>query len=273
MGAFEDGSTFVTGVLAKLPEALRAQVKDVLDKPEAKDAVVLIGESVLARTDYSKRQDELAAQRAELTTKFNELNGWYDKNKAALQEYPTLKAEIDRLKKSGGGGGDDDPPLPKDPPDIRSVALDVVNEVAPEYIGVAAWLHDKGREHERLFTGAKEAPAFSAASLTRNPKLGKPIAGQPGRVFSLEDAYQELYGEKVVARRKELDDAAVETRVQERLKEERAKLVGQPFPLRSGGPEPSVLDTLSTKDGSAAHTLDSAVVEYERLQAARASGA
>lgn len=275
MGAFEDGSTFVTGVLAKLPAELQAQVRDVLSKPEAKDAVTAIGDGVLARSDYSSKMDALKGQQTQLNDKFTELNTWYDSNKNALQAYPTLKAEVDRLK-AGKGGDDDDDDANKGKlpvPDIRTVAMDVVNEVAPEYIGVTAWLNDKRAEHETLFRGATETPSFSATSLTRNPKLGRPIAGQPGRVFSLEDAYQEAYGEKVNARRVEIDTARVEARVAERLKEEQAKLVGQPFPLRGGAPEPSVLDTLQTKEGSAAYTVDTAVAEYNRLQAGRASGA
>src|SRR5215510_3070249 len=94
MGAFEEGSSFVAGVLAKLPESLRAQVKDALEKPEAKDAVVLLGDGVLARADYSKHMDLLKAKETDLTSKWEELNDWYRANEAALKEYPTLKAQL-----------------------------------------------------------------------------------------------------------------------------------------------------------------------------------
>ena len=265
--ASDAGKSFLTGVLDKLPEAVRAQVKTVFDDAAAEPALEVLGTGALAQPDINRKYDELKAKETELTTKFTELNTWYDRNKTALQEYPTLKAENDRLK-AGGGDGDDDGEGGRKPvkqPDIRDVALEVVNEVAPEYIGVTAWLNDRRAEHETLF--GKDVP-FSATELIRNPKLGKPIAGQPGRVFSLEDAYTEKYGEKVVTKRQELDAQRIETKVQERLKEERAKSVGQPFPLR-GEASPSVLDVLATKDGVASHTLDSAVAEYERLQASR----
>ena len=62
MGAFEDGSSFLAGVLAKVPEDLRAQVKAAFERPEAKDAVTLLGDGVLARSDYSKHMDQLRAQ-------------------------------------------------------------------------------------------------------------------------------------------------------------------------------------------------------------------
>jgi hypothetical protein len=103
--------------------------------------------------------------------------------------------------------------------------------------------------------------------LVANPKLGKPVYGDPSRVFSLQDAYIEKYGERLTAKHKEIEDKRfndeVDRRLQERLK---ATTSTHPFPLRA---ESSPLDVLSTKEGPAAHTLDSAVAEYERLQAAR----
>lgn len=264
MGAFEDGSTFLAGVLAKLPEAARAQVKTVFDSPEAKDAVILVGDGALARSDYSKSQDALKAEREKLQAKFTELNDWYKANEAALKEYPTLKAKVDK------GGNEPPEPNPDDlkiptADDIFATAMKAIDQAGPEYIGIAAWFDDRRAEHESLFQG--KVP-FSAREIQANPKLGKPIAGQPGRVFSLDDSYNELYGEKVTARRKELDDQRINAEVEKRMTEERKKLVGQPFPLR-GGAEPSVLDVLQTKDGTQAHTVDSATEHYERLQAAR----
>lgn len=259
MGAFEDGQSFVAGFLAKLPEGLRASVEETLKKPEAKDAVTLIGDGVLARSDYSKRMDELKAKTDEATALLEKNQSWYAKNEVALKEYPTVKAELDRLKAGGGGTGDGD----LDEAGVRKVALDAINEVGPEYIQVAAWLEDKGQEHKDLF-----GERLNTRELIANPKLGKPIAGQPGRVFSLDDAYAEKYGARVATKLQEAHDKGIETEVQKRLGEERAKLVGQPFPLR-GEIGASVLDVLTTKEGPAAHTLDTAVDAYERLQAAR----
>jgi hypothetical protein len=266
--AFSDGNTFLAGVLAKLPEAVRAQVKDVFDKPEAKDAVTLVGDSVLARSDYSRNMDALKIRDVELNTRFTTLNTWYENNQAALKEYPALKAERDRLK---AGAPDPDPdPDPdkgkKDQPDIRQVALDAINNAAPEYIAVSAWLAAKTDAHRAMF-----GEPLDAVALVRNPKLGKDIAGQPGRVYSLEDAYTEAFGERVKTKATEAETKRINDLVEVRLKEERAKLAGQPFPLR-GEAAPSVLDVLSTKEGPAVHTLDTAVAEYERLQAAHTSG-
>lgn len=274
MGAFEDGQSFLAGVLAKIPDSLRAQVKEALEKPEAKDAVTLLGDGVLARSDYSKRMDDLkkqgdeaAAKLAEATALYTKNHDWYVKNEAALTAYPTLKAENDRLKQGGRNGDGDDPPLPpsaltKD--DVQKLVDDLLLDRERGYVDVVAFMQDTGFHHHQLF-----GEPVNMRDLVANPKLGKPVAGQPGRVFSLQDAYNEKYGERVAAKHKEAEDKRIDARVEERLAEERKKLIGQPFPIRGAGPEPSVLDTLAVKDGPASHTLDTAVAEYERLQSAR----
>jgi len=256
MGAFEDGSSFLAGVLAKLPESMRAQVKTELEKPEAKDAVTLIGDSVLARSDYSKHMDGLKVKETELTNKFTELNDWYAANEAALKEYPTLKAENDTLRKGGT------PPLKTgDVIDPRLVAREEIDAAGREYVGVSAWLAGKAVAHAQMFNEPLDTMA-----LVQNPKLGKPIAGQPGRVFSLDDAYRESHGERVVTKQKEAHDKSINDEVEKRLAEKLKGQITQPFPLR--GEAPSVLDELAVKERPV-HTLDSAVAEYERLQQSR----
>lgn len=263
MGAFEDGQKFLDGVLAKLPESLRVSAKDLFTKPEAKDAITLVGDGALARSDYSKHMDELKklddaakAKLADATKLYEDNVGWRKNNEQAITDAVALKARLDA---GGNGGGDTD----FDEVGIRKLALDEINRAGREYIGVSAWLADKAVEHYAAFN-----EKLSLAEITSNPKLGKEIAGQPGRVFSLDDAYTEKYGEKVAARVKDVHDKAIEAEVQKRLSEERTKLGGQPFPLR-GEIGPSVLDVLTTKEGPAAHTLDTATAEYDRLQAAR----
>ena len=64
MGAFESGQSFIAGVLAKLPAEQQAQAKAIFDAAEAKDAVALIGDGALARSDYSRHMDELRGEGA-----------------------------------------------------------------------------------------------------------------------------------------------------------------------------------------------------------------
>lgn len=280
LGAFEDGQAFLAGVLAKIPdEGVRAQVKTAFESTTAKDAVTLLGDGVLARADYSKHMDQIkktddeAKEKLAAATDLYERNDkWYRTNEAALKEYPTLKAEIDTLK--AGGGGDDDhkggKPAVLDKKTIEDTIASLLDSHLSDrergYVDVVAFMQDTGFKHQQLF----QTPP-NMRELVANPKLGKPILGQPGRVFSLQDAYNEKYGADVAAKEKAEHDKGIETEVQKRLAEERAKGIGNPFPLR-GDASPSVLDVLGTKDGSAAHTLDTAVAAYESLQAGRGLG-
>ena len=266
MGAFEDGQSFLAGVLAKIPESLRAQVKDALEKPEAKDAVTLIGDGVLARSDYSKSMDKLKAQETELKAQADarlaELNAWYTGTKAVLDEWKVQKPEYDRLK-AGKPDDDDEPPKPPvafTKEDLQALIDESLGPRERGAVDVMAFLTHIGLKHLHAFG---EPPDVTA--ITANPKLGKPIAGQPNRVFSLQDAYNVLYGEKVAANAKEADDKRINDEVEKRLKE---KLSAQPFPLRGSAPAPSSLDELDLKDRPT-HTVDSATALYESLQQGR----
>jgi len=265
MGAFEDGTSFLAGVFAKLPESVRTQVQEALTKPEAKDAVTLIGDGVLARSDYSKNMDALKANEAEAANKLTELNTWYAANKAALDEYKVIKPAYETLKKTGGRADDDPPPDPNPPVDVRKLFGELLEQEGRGYVEVSAFLATQGLKHYAMFN-----EAVDMQELVANPKLGKAVIGQPGRVYSLLDAYNEKYGERVATKAKEAEDKRINDEVEKRLAEKVKGSVNQPFPLR--GEAPSVLDVLQTKDGPAAHNLDSAVAEYERLSAARAGG-
>lgn len=268
--ASDAGKAFLAGVLAKLPESLRASAQAAFEGADAEAALEVVGTGALAQPEISRRMDELKAKNDEAAAKLTEATQlyernqtWYDANKAALAEYPALKAKVAK-----GGGADDEDDLDAEgrrktpPPDPRAVALEVLNEQGRDYVQVSAWLAGKAVEHMQRFSEPLDTMA-----IVNNPKLGKPIAGHPGRVYSLNDAYTETYGERVAKFEKDRHDKGIEDEVQKRLTEERTKHAQQPFPLR--GVEPSVLDILTTKDGPAQHTVDSAVAEYDRLQAAK----
>jgi hypothetical protein len=267
MGAFESGQEFLAGVLAKLPAELQAQAKAVFEKPEAKDAVILVGDGALARPDYSKAMNDLKTKETELQQKLDTLNGWYTDNKAALEEYLVIKPEYEDLKAKGNGAVPPKSPTPPTPPtppaDARKMVEDVLNEQGPQYVQISAFIAGLTAKHQHMF-----GEPLDPMEIVTNPKVGKPIAGQPGRIFSLQDAYNEKFGERVAAKVKEADEKKFNDEVEKRMAAERAKFAGQPFPLRTDA-SPSVLDVLTTKEGPAAHTLDTAVAEFERLQAER----
>jgi hypothetical protein len=267
MGAFESGQSFLTGVLAKLPQEQRAQAEAIFNAAEAKDAVILLGDSTLARSDYSRSMDQLREKEQALTDYYTRLDGWYTENKAAL----------DGARAAGGGNGHRADPDPTPDPgarpgaggmvsltqdDVRRIAADAVNEAGRDYIAVSAFLATQGARHSHLF-----GEPLDMTELVANPKLGKPVYGQPGRVYSLQDAYLERYGERIQKKQQEAEDKRINDEVDKRLGEKlKQTSSGHPFPLRQ---ESSPLDVLTTKEGPAAHTLDSAVAEYERLVAAK----
>lgn len=255
--AKEAGKAFMAGVLAKLPAEKRAQAEALFAGDDAEAAVSLMGDGTLARSDYSRLADQIAAKEAELTGKFDELTNWYAANQAALTEYREIKPKYDVFA-TGNGNGD---VRVVDAPDPRKVAQDVVNESGREFLEVNAWLTDKALEHRDAF-----GERLDTRSLLNHPKLGRPVNGQPGRVFSLDDAYKETFGERVSAKAKADEDARIQKLVDERFAVERSKMGSHPFPLR--GEQPSVLDTINDTNRPV-HTVDSAVAEYERLQAVR----
>ena len=259
MGAFESGQEFLRSVIEKLPAGQQAQAKAIFESPEAKDAVVLVGDGALRQPDYSRAMNDLKAKETELSTRLENLNGWFTENEAALKEYLVIKPEYEKLKTGTP------PPAakPGEGADPRKVAEEVLADAGRDYVQLSAWLAAKAVEHLHRF-----GEPLDTTALVSDPRLGKPIAGQPGRVVSLPDLYQDKYGERVAAKVKEAEDRKFNEEVDKRLKERLAQQAGQPFPLRNDA-SPSVLDVLTTKEGPAAHTLDTAVAEYERLSATR----
>jgi hypothetical protein len=265
MGAFESGQSFLAGVLSKLPAEQQAQAKAIFDAAEAKDAVVLLGDGALARSDYSRSMDSIREQERTLNEYYTRLDGWYTENKATLDSARGNGGDMAHAPHSPAGpavGGNVAAAVALTQEDIRRIANDAVNEAGRDYIAVSAFLATQGARHSHLF-----GEPLDMTELVASPKLGKPIYGQPGRVYSLQDAYLERYGERIQKKQQEAEDKRINDEVTKRLGEKlKETSSSHPFPLRQ---ESSPLDVLQTKDGPAAHTLDSAVAEYERLVSAK----
>jgi len=280
MGAFESGQSFLDGVLAKLPEKQREAAEAIFKAAEAKDAVTLLGDGALARSDYSRSMDQLREKEGALNEYYTRLNSWYADNQTALeravaagggnpqlqhnpqlqQQYtPEQLAYLQQQQQQQQQHALQSPAYT--PQQMREVAEQAINEAGRDYIAVSAFIAQQGLHHLHMF-----GEPLDAMELVQNPKLGKPIVGQPGRVYSLQDAYQEKYGERLQAKQKETEEKRFNDEVEKRLQERQKANASHPFPLRN---ESSPLDVLASKDGPGAHTLDTAVAEYERLQSAR----
>ncbi len=96
--AFDAGKSLLDLVLAKLPESVRNDVAQKLGAPEAADAITLLGDSALARSDYSTRMDEITAKEKAIAEDYERLNTWFTENKAQLDKAATLEKEVAALK-------------------------------------------------------------------------------------------------------------------------------------------------------------------------------
>jgi hypothetical protein len=122
---------------------------------------------------------------------------------------------------------------------------------------VSSWTATRSLEHYQKFGEVLPVSDLVVATIE---------ARKRGQSTTLEETYQQKYGERLQQKAKELEDARIQKLVQEKLAEERAAAGPMPFPLRS---EASVLDTLGAKPDPNAYNVDAAVAEYQRLTAAR----
>jgi hypothetical protein len=277
MGAKEAGQAFLAGVLEKLPESLRAQAKGILESPEAADFLTVVGDSTLARSDYSKNMDALKTQQTALAeletalkTQQEQNQVWYDANKGAIDDYLRIKPEYDAWKAGGGdpppagttpttptGTGGSDMGMTEE--QIKKLIADQVNGAAADVVGVSTWAAKHAVQHFQTFGEVLPVDDLVSATIQARSK---------GQDLTLDQMYQQRYGEKLQAKATEAHNAQIETEVQRRLGEELAKRgPGLPFPTRT---DPSPLDAITTPPSDPnAHTVDAAVAHFAQLTAAR----
>lgn len=268
--ALDSGKSLAEAVLAKLPENLRESARAALLAPEATDALTLLGDSALARSDYSKNMDEirtkteeLKAQEETLLADHDNLRAWYAEKKAVIDKYPSLDVVEAELARARGGT----PPTPTPAPPAKPVASGMSKEdlegVLAErdkgYASVLALSTTLSTKHLRDFNEVLDMNELIAyATKNRLPLYDK---------HADNDAYRALHGEKLVAKAKTEEDARIQKLVDEQLAA-RMKDANQPFPLRNSSP--SVLDVLQDPNYKPTNFgVDAAVAEYERLQANR----
>lgn len=262
MGAYESGQAFLAGVFAKLPAEQRAQVEAAFNAPEAKDAVIVLGDGTLARSEFSRRMDEVKRAEADAQALYDANQAWFAANKPVIDEYQQIKPEYDRLKAHSG-----QPPVvpPAAPPAgptfdraaIEKLVQEQISAAAADVVGVSAWTSQRAVEHYRQFNEVLPVSEIVSATLA---------ARQKGSSATLDDTYREKYGEKIAAAAKQAEDTRIEQLVQQRLQQERSA-GNLPFPVRT---EASPLDVLGKTPDASAYGVDAAVAEYMRLQQARA---
>ena len=268
MGALDTGKSLAEQILAKLPEGLRGSVKAAFDAPESVEALTLLGDSAMARSDYSRQSDEirkktedLDALNAQVQGDYQNLKTWYAQNQAKLQEFDTIKPEYERLK---GGTPNPNPNPNPNPVPAKGLSQEDVDKLLQErdagYARVLAVTTTLATKHLRDFNEVLDVNALVEHASKHRVALFDPRAET--------DAYRAIHGEKIAAKAKAEADADIEKRVQERLAQER-RSQQQPYPVR--GQEPSVLDTLEQPDRQNRYTVDTAVARYEELTSGAAA--
>jgi hypothetical protein len=263
--AHKAGSSFAAGVLAKLPEAQRAQVEAILSSDDAVEALEVLGTGALAQPDYNRRLEELRektaaldAKQAEVEETFTKQTDWWNSTKDKVQEYDRIKPEYDTLKSGGTRMPANGQPPQLD--DLKKEFDEKLSQLSLQGVGLMAFMTTLGVKHFREFGEEPDMPALLA-----DKNLGKPMPD--GRTYGVVQAYETKYGEQIKARAAKAEDDRISKLVDERFRE-RMKSADQPFPMR--GSNPSVLDVLeSATDKPEAHTVDTATALYETLTAAR----
>lgn len=256
--AHVSGQSFLAGVLAKLPEAARAQVESVFGSDDAVAALEVIGTGALAQPEINRRLDELKARTDALTAKEVEVNetftkqtDWWNTNKVKVEEYDKLKAGGSVVPSNGA---------PVDVEALRKEMDAKISDLSLQGAGLMALMTNLSVKHFREF-GVE--PDMSALLADKN--LGKQLPD--GRIYNVLNAYETKYGEEIKARAAAEEQKRIDKLVDEKFKE-RMKGADQPFPLR--GQNPSVLDMLEDPNAKPEnHTVDTAAALYEQLQAAR----
>lgn len=261
--ASDAGKSFLAGVYAKLTPEQRTQAEAIFNSADATLALEVLGTGALAQPEINRQLDDLR-KKSETLDELREKNEtWYAENKAALEEYVTIKPEYDTLKaKGGGGGGAADPPPAGLTKEEVAAALEQRDRA---FAGAMSLGMDLSAKHLHMFN-----EPLNMTELLSDPNLGKVLDRNSGRVYGLQDAYNAKHGERVTTRQTEAETARIQKLVDEGVA---TKLRGMPqqhpFPLRDSTPSP--LDALQdTQRKTTDYTVDSAVAKYEELQQVRA---
>lgn len=249
--ALEAGRSMLDGILAKLPENLRAAASTAFLAPEAADALTELGARGLAQSEFSRVMDELREKETTLLNDHEKLSQWWNVNEGKVKQFDTVSAELAKLKGTPTTTTVADPPPPSWGKDDIDKQLDEREQAAARYLNAITQLSTSHLHQFGEVLNVDDLAAFS----------------QKGRV-NIFDGYKQKFAEKIAAKAKEADDARVNAIVEERFKE-RMRSAGDPrFPTRAGE-EASVLDALTDSTRVEKHTVDSAAALYDQLSSAR----
>jgi hypothetical protein len=234
-------SAYLAGILAHIPEAERGKVETEIETLE-KDG--------LRQSDYSKKSDELQAEKTKFEGLYASNLDWFEQHKAALAETDTLRARVVELEKKPAPTTAD---LPKDL--IRRSDLDGMERDAVGFIAASTRL---GLEHFQNFGKVLDISAL--------------LADKRIQTLGLQGVYNETFKDDITAKATAAQTARDEAIREEARKEERAKLAATRTQYPVVGNETSALDGIeASRDGKApaVRSVDEMAAEYARLGVTR----
>lgn len=261
-----DAAKEVIDEMAKyLPEEQQSVFRDTVTGSEA--ALKYLGDAALMRSDYSRRQDELAEKQAELEAYKNQLDEWYQ------EKLPVIEAG----SRAMASDGNDEPPTTPTSP-IRTPAapqVDLKDYIKKSELESLIAQRAAQLEQRSALLGA----AVSSLGFKHQKDFNEPIEPLMPQIYDLaakkqiplDAAYAEVTAERRAAleeqRQKEARKKLKEELRQEILTEQRANPM---LPYAPSTTEPSTLTGL-TKDASKQPTageygVQAAVDEFYRSQ-------
>jgi hypothetical protein len=251
---------YIDRLLAKIPEDKRADVAAHLGK---EDVLEEFGKPIVEVENavewVNAESTRVAADKKNTETYRDTLNKWFIDNADTLAKG---SAALEALEK--GEGAATPPAGSITSPQAPDLSKYMTKEEASR--GLADLLAQKDQWNGYVMA---KVPALVIEHYDRyheklNPQELFAHAGKM-RTNDLDQAYLDLTKEKRAAADKKADDARIDKAVQDRLKEERAKL-NMPYPSPEGV-EPSTISGLKSKDGKADYGVEAAVRDYYQSQA------
>jgi hypothetical protein len=144
------GKSFLTNVLAKLPEHLRAQAQAAFEAADASAALEEAGRGYKSLSETSRLADEAKATRERAEALYNQNRAWYEANSAEVQAAAALRAKVAALE--SGKPADGQPPLPDANAGPKYVRDEDFRATVAESVGLfAVTVPRLARRHEKLF--------------------------------------------------------------------------------------------------------------------------
>lgn len=257
------GSTFLTGVLAKLSPEDRQKGEQALEALKALGGgtvIAAVGDGVLAQDEFSRLTNDLRTQQEDLTARTTEL----EQRDTALAQWRTDLAAWQQQEKQKldtalrAAGGRQEPPKVEPPAGITEDRFG--EQLSTERAAFLGFQRDQNAITRDHFTKFGEI-------VDLEPLLRHPSIAQVGLLGVYELVHKDRLTSHQAAAQKKHDDTVAAEAVRKHLEAQ----ASMPYPSPTGSGSGSPLDGLTT--GAKDSVVDAATAHYARLQAERAGAA